>query len=132
MAACAHSPRTGSLESLKPSAESFHQRIRWRDFLGAAELIIPERRQAYIEARMKLRDEKDLTITDFQLEEATLGANGLSAIVTSRIGWVRLPSVSENSELVRSEFVFRDGSWFLARQEGGPFAQELSAPFRRD
>ncbi|MFZ5470802.1 MAG: hypothetical protein ACOZIN_15360 [Myxococcota bacterium] len=129
---CVHTPKTGSLETLKPAAETFHQRIRWRDFHGAAELIVPERQEAYLLARRQQNDERDLTVSDYQLEDAKLSTNGLRATVTSRISWVRLPSASEHSDLVVSEFVYRDGTWWLARQDTGPFSPELAAPFLLD
>lgn len=121
--ACAHIKRTADLESLKAAADTFHQRIRWRDFRGAAELIAPERRAAFQSARDALRDERDLSITDYQLEDVRLSADGSSAVVVSRVSWTRLPSLSEASQLVTSEFVLRDGAWLLAHQSGGPFAE---------
>ncbi len=101
-------------------------RVRWKDFRGAAELVVPERRDGFGNAREAKRDTRDLSITDYQLEDARLSPDGTRATVVSRISWTRLPSVSENSDLVTSEFVFRDGSWLLARQDAGPFAGELS------
>ncbi|HME90395.1 MAG TPA: hypothetical protein VKE49_03165, partial [Myxococcaceae bacterium] len=50
-------------------------------------------------------------------------ADGSTALVISRMSWMRLPSLSETTQLVTSEFVLRDGSWLLARQSGGPFAE---------
>jgi len=124
--ACAHIKSAADLESLKAAADTFHQRIRWRDFRGASELIAPEQRAAFQAARDQLRDERDLSITDYQLEDARLSADGSTAVVVSRVSWTRLPSLSEASQLVTSEFVLRDGAWLLAHQSGGPFA-ELSA-----
>ena len=121
--ACAHIKRAADLESLKAAADTFHERIRWRDFRGASELIAPERRAAFQAARDSQRDERDLSITDYQLEDARLSADGSTALVISRMSWMRLPSLSETTQLVTSEFVLRDGSWLLARQSGGPFAE---------
>lgn len=125
--ACAHIKNSVGLEGLKSAADTFHQRIRWRDYRGAAELIAPERRPAFQAARDALRDERDLSITDYQLEDARLSADGSSGVVVSRVSWTRLPSLSELNELVTSEFVLRDGAWMIARQSGGPFAAELSS-----
>ncbi len=124
--ACAHIKSSADLEGLRAAAETFHQRIRWKDFRGAAELIVPERRASFQAAREAQRDDRDLSITDYQLEDARLSADGSSAVVVSRLNWTRLPSLSEASELVSSEFVLRDGTWLIARQSGGPFARELS------
>lgn len=128
-AACAHGPRRGTLESLKPAVETFHQRVRWKDYRGAAELLVPERREAFQKAVRSRNDERDLSITDYELEEARLSADGRTAWVESRLSWVRLPSVTERSEVITSEYVFLQGAWWLARQDAGPFAAELEAPY---
>ncbi len=113
------------MESLRHAADTFHQRARWRDFRGAAELVIPERRLAFEKARQASRDDKDLTITDYQLEDARLSPDATRAIVVSRVNWIRLPSVTEETALITSELVWRGGTWFIARQDAGPFAEEL-------
>jgi hypothetical protein len=128
--ACAHTPPPlPGLEVLKPAVETFHQRIRWKDFRGAAELIVPERRTAFERAVRERRDERDLQINDYELEDAKLSEDGLSAEVASRITWMRLPSSSVKEELVISHFVLRGSSWLLQRQENGPFGSELSAEY---
>ncbi len=126
-AACAHSA-ANRMDSLRRAADTFHQRARWRDFRGAAELVIPERRLAFEKARVKGHDDRDLTITDYQLEDARLSPDGFSAEVVSRLNWIRLPSVTEETALIHSELVWREGTWFVARQDEGPFAEELKAP----
>ncbi|MHB8874761.1 MAG: hypothetical protein ACYC8T_13815 [Myxococcaceae bacterium] len=128
LAACAHVPRSGGLETLKPAIETFHQRIRWKDFRGASELVVAERRADFEKARHDLNDARDLSISDYQLEDVRLLDEGMRAIVVSRISWVRLPSVSEHTDLVTSEFVF-EGVWLLARQDLGPFTPELEPPY---
>ena len=114
---------------MKPAIETFHQRVRWKDFRGATELLVPERRAAFEKARKDQNDNRDLSITDYQLEDVRLVDDGMRAIVVSRISWVRLPSVSEHPDLVTSEFVFQFGAWQLARQDSGPFAPELQAEY---
>lgn len=128
LSACAHTPSSTGKETLKPTVEGFHQRVRWRDYASAAQYLTPERRDAFEKARRAKRDERDLTITDFELEEVRVAPDGKSATVRSRINWIRLPSVTEASEPVESDFVFRDGKWMLSRQQGGPFNDELSSP----
>ena len=127
-AGCAHTPKPGSLELLKPAAETFHQRVRWKDFRGAAELLVPERRKAFEDARKRLNDDRDLQIMDYELEDARL-ADRDRAVVVSRLSWSRLPSLTVNTDTVTSEFVWFNGTWFLARQDAGPFARELEAPY---
>ncbi|HYO58303.1 hypothetical protein [Archangium sp.] len=122
---CAHTKKKSDLEALRPVVESFHQRVRWKDYRIAARYIIPERRQDFEKARRERQDERDLSITDYEIEEVQLDEKGERATVTSRIKWMRLPSVSEQSDTVTSEFIFRDGKWLLERQLGGPFDGEL-------
>ena len=125
---CAHTQEKSGMDGLKSAAETFFQRIRWRDFRGASELLIAERRPNFLRARASKNDDKDLTITDYELEDARLGPDRGTAEVITRVSWIRLPSVSESSEVVRSEFVFRQGVWMLARQDKGPFVPELKTP----
>lgn len=124
LAGCAHSPKD-KLETLKPIVEGFHKSIRWKDFRGAARIIVPERRDRFEDARRELKDEDDLSVTDYELEDVKLSDDGLRATVISRVQWMRLPSASAKTATVTSEFVYRDGTWLLERQLGGPFAGEL-------
>lgn len=117
-------------EALKPRIEDFHLRVRWRDFRGAAELIIPERRAAFLKARAEKRDEKDLSITDYQLEECKFASDGLRAECVSSIAWIRLPSVSEERATVTSVFVWDGSTWLLGQQTEGPFVAELGKPLK--
>lgn len=129
LAACAHVPLSGGVATLKPAVETFHQRVRWKDFRGTVELLVPERREAFEKARKDQNDDRDLSITDYQLEDVRLVDDGMRAIVVSRISWVRLPSVSEHADVVTSEFVFQQGAWQLARQDSGPFVPELQPAY---
>ncbi|WP_224249719.1 hypothetical protein [Hyalangium gracile] len=123
--ACAHTPRSSGLDGLKPLVQDFHKRVRWKDFRGAARVIVPESREQFLRARTDLQDERDLSITDFEILEIALAQDGMRATVTTRLGWMRLPSASEQTATVSSEWVYRDGAWLLERMEGGPFAGEL-------
>ena len=122
---CAHTKKKSDLETLRPVVESFHQRVRWKDYRIAARLIVPERRQDFEKARREHQDERDLSITDYEIEEVQVVEEGERAIVTSRIKWMRLPSVSEQSDTVTSEIIYREGKWLLEKQLGGPFDGEL-------
>lgn len=123
--ACAHTKKQSNLETLKPAVEGFHKHIRWRDYRGAAQFIVPERRDDFERARRQHHDDKDLTITDYEIEEVKLSEDAQRATVRSRIQWMRLPSASERTASVTSEFVYRDGTWLLERQLEGPFDGEL-------
>lgn len=127
LGACAHGPKSSTAEEIRSAADSFHQHVRWKNFRGAAELLVPERRERFEQALRARGDERDLSIFDYELEQERISPDGSSAIVVSRVSWTRLPSVTEKTELVTSELVRRQGAWLVARQQGGPFAQELGA-----
>ncbi|AEI65411.1 hypothetical protein [Corallococcus macrosporus] len=120
--------KKSNLETLKPTVERFHQAIRWKDFQSASRIIVPERRKDFQKARIELNDDKDLSITDYEVVDVKVSADGNQATIQSRIQWMRLPSASERTALVTSEFVFRDGAWQLESQEDGPFEGELPSP----
>ena len=126
---CAHAQRTEATAGLKRTAEQFHQRVRWKDFRSASELLVPGRRRPFADARDRGQDERNLAISDYELEQLTLAEDGLSGTVVSRMSWTRLPSLAEQSEVVRSEFVLLHGQWLLAEQDKGPFADVLGAPW---
>lgn len=125
LAGCAHTSKQTALEALKPAVENFHKAVRWKDFRAASRLIVPERQEPFLKARRTLKDEQDLSITDYELEELKLSEDGQRATATSQIQWMRLPSASAHTATVTSEYVYRDGVWLLERQDDGPFADEL-------
>lgn len=119
---CATTPK-GELEDLKPAVRAVHQSFRWKDFRGAADLIVPERQESFIKARLKLNDDQDLFITNFELEDAKLSPDQTIAKVVTKISWYRLPSTTEKSAIVTSVFVWREGAWKLESQDDGPFEE---------
>lgn len=124
---CATVPK-GDPEELKPAVEVFHQRVRWKDFRGAADLLVLDKRGAFIKARSKANDDKDLFITNFELEDAKVADNTLTAEVVTKISWYRLPSTSEQTKTVTNIFVWRDAAWQLESQDDGPFEELKPAP----
>jgi hypothetical protein len=125
---CATLLGKGDIEELKPAIESFHQKLRWKDFRVAAEGLVPERRTSFIKARVKTNDERDLFITDFQLEDARISDDVMKADAVSTIKWYRLPSTTEETATVTSMYVWRDKRWLLESQDSGPFPDLLPAP----
>ena len=121
----------GEIEDLKPAVRAVHQSFRWKDFRGAAEMMVAERQEAFIKARTKLNDDKDLFITNFELEDAKLSPDMLVAKAVTRISWYRLPSTSEQTATVTSIFVWRDGIWQLESQDDGPFEDLKPAPKKK-
>jgi hypothetical protein len=123
--ACAHTKKTSDLQSLRPAVEAFFKRVRWKDYRVASRYIVPERRQDFERASRERQDERDLAITDYEILDVELAEEGQRAIVTSRMQWMRLPSVTEQTDTVTSEFIYQNGTWFLERQLGGPFDGDL-------
>jgi hypothetical protein len=129
LTACATVPR-GDVEELKPTIEAFHQRARWKDFRGAADLLVDERRGAFVKERLKLKDDQDLFITNFELEDAKVALDMLSAEVVTKISWYRLPSSTEKTAVVTNVFVWREAAWRLESQDDGPFEDLKPAPVK--
>jgi hypothetical protein len=123
---CAHTkPSSSGLEGLKPAVEDFHKQVRWGEYRAAARYIVPERRTDFERARREKNDGRDLSILDYEIDEATLSEDSMRATVISRIQWMRLPSMSATTSTVTSEWAFVNGAWLLERQSDGPFADEL-------
>lgn len=124
---CATLPK-GDPEALKPAVETFHQRARWKDFRGAAEFIVPERQGSFVKARTKADDDRDLFITNFELEDAKIANDTITAEVVTKISWYRMPSTTEVTKTVTNVFVWRNEQWLLESQDEGPFEELKPAP----
>lgn len=127
LAGCATVPK-GEIDDLKPAVRALYQSFRWKDFRGAAELMVLERRDDFVKARTKLKDDQDLYITNFELEDAKLSPDMLTARAVTRLSWYRLPSTTEKSATIGNLFVWRDGTWQLESMDDGPFEELLPAP----
>lgn len=124
--ACAHTkPSSSGLEGLRPAVEDFHKQVRWGEYRAAARYLVPERRADFERARREKNDARDLSITDYEIDEASLSEDGMRATVISRIQWMRLPSMSATTSTVTSEWTYVNGAWLLERQSDGPFSDEL-------
>ena len=121
---CATTPK-GEIDDLKPTIRAVHQSFRWKDFRGAADMLVAERQDAFIKARLKANDDQDLFITNFELEDAKISPDQLVAKVVTKISWYRLPSTTEKTAVVTSVFVWREGAWKLESQDDGPFEDLL-------
>ena len=129
---CIHRQQVGSLETLKTASEKFHQTLRWNDVRSAAQLVAPERRSEFLKARLTAKDDEDLKITEYELEDAVKippppPVKGVTpptptANVISKITWYRVPSVTTKTDVVTTLWEDRDGTWVLVEIEGGPVA----------
>jgi hypothetical protein len=133
LAACATtSGGRGDLEALKPALENFHKRLRWQDFHGAAELLVPERREDFVAQSDKRNDERDLNVTDFELLEVDVDPDGKTATGVSKISWFRLPDASQQTKTVRTVMQWNGATWLIESQSAGPFAADLPKVDHRD
>ena len=130
--ACAHTPEAPKPDpaAVKLAAETFHRKARWKDFRGAAAMVVPDRRAQFVAACERRKDERDLEISDYELLDLRLDPSGDRAIVVSHVSWLRLPSLTEKTDTVTTEVVREGDVWLVARQDRGPFAEELGAPYR--
>jgi len=117
------------VRDVKAAAEAFHRRVRWKDFQSASDLVVPERRAAFLAAREAQRDERDLTIADYELLELRVEPDSGRAEVVSRMSWFRMPNLSEHTDTVITELVPAGTGWLIARQNKGPFTPELQEPY---
>lgn len=131
LGSCVTVPK-GEVDDLKPAVRAVMQSFRWKDFRGAADLMVPERQEAFIKARTKLKDDNDLFITNFELEDAKLSGDMLIAKAVTRISWYRLPSSTEKSATVTNVFVWRNGVWLLESMDDGPFEDLLPDQEKRE
>ena len=118
--ACSHNP-FDTTPNLKTDAEDFEKALRFQDYSGAAALVVPTRRQAFLAARRK--EGSNLEVTDMEVIDVQMTADNLQAMVISRMRWVRLPSVSELSAEVHARWVLSGSSWLLLSLADGPFAE---------
>jgi hypothetical protein len=119
--ACSHSVFEASAGQLKSDAGDFEKSLRFQDYGGAAQLVAPARRQAFLAARRK--EANDLTITDMEVIDVQMSLDGKQAAVLARMRWVKLPSVSEVTAEVREHWVASGTAWQLLSLEGGPFPE---------
>lgn len=118
---CSHSVFEASAGQLKSDAEDFEKSLRFQDYGGAAQLVAPPRRQAFLAARR--REANDLTITDMEVVDVQMSADGKQAVVVARMRWFKLPSASEVTAEVHEHWVSSGASWQLLSLQGGPFPE---------
>lgn len=122
--ACAgKTPGSGSPEGLKTAAEHFFRAVRWRDFTRASDLVVPAKRDVFERARRLSHDERDLDITDYDIERITLSDDTLSGKVIANLSWVRIPSVTVQTAETETDLVFQDGHWRVQSMDSGPFPE---------
>ena len=124
--ACAHLQPKATAASLSQATDTFFRFLRWGpDLRGAAQLLVQDSQRAWLERALNAREDRDLKVTEAELDDLKLRPDGTATTVT-RLTWYRLPSVTTKTERVTLEWVDRDGVWYAAAIVGGPLP--LSAP----
>ena len=113
-----HQPSAPAKE-LKSTYEDFETKARWGEAAAVAQLIVPERRAAFLAARSK--DGSDLSITDIELQNVEIAPDGETATVTTKWRWLKMPSTSEQAQESTAIWVGRGGQWLLQSMQGGPY-----------
>ena len=127
-AACTHLKPAGTAESLRRATDSFFRFQRWGpDLRGAAQLVLPEAQQAWLEKALEAKDDENLKVTEADLDDLTMQAEGTATTVT-RVTWHRLPSVTTRTDRVTVEWVEREGIWYAAAIAGGPLPLVAQPP----
>jgi hypothetical protein len=121
LSACAHSGLESSAGQLKTDSSDFEKSLRFQDYGGAAQLVAPAKRQAFLAARR--REGNDLTITDMEVIDVQMAQDAKQAMVVSRMRWVKLPSATEVTAEVRESWVATGNGWVLLSLAGGPFPE---------
>ena len=124
--ACSHALFEASAGQLKSDAGDFEKSLRFQDYGGAAQLLAPGKRQAFLAARRK--EGTDLTITDMEVIDVQMAADAKHAIVMSRMRWVKLPSVTEMTAEVHEGWEAVGTAWQLVALSGGPFPELEPSP----
>ncbi len=123
-AACARNQKVKApdIDLMRTSLESWHRYIRWGDFRSAQKFIAPERRFEFLKAVLENKDDENLKINEYELEDAQLV--GSTAMALSKVTWHRLPSVTAKTDVVVTHWEYREGVWFIVGIENGPLPME--------
>jgi len=123
---CRHGLFGPGPDQLRSASEDFERSLRFQDYGGAAQLVVPPRRSAFLAARRK--EANDLTITDMEVIDVQMAPDGKKATVLSRMRWVKLPSVSEVTAEVQARWEVVGNGWLLVGLVGGPFPELAPSP----
>lgn len=116
LSACAAVPRIS--DDLTPAAYDFAQRLRWKDFNGAARYFDDaDKKHAFVDVFAEM---KDLQITDVRVETIDLDAGGQGATTRMTLEYFLLPSVSVKTFAFELDWAYAGlkpkaaETWFIA------------------
>lgn len=116
---CAHYKPKATLASLRSASDTFFRYLRWNDLRGAAQMLVAESQQAWLDGALDAKDDENLKVTDCELDDLRIAEPG-KAVGEAKVTWHRLPSVTTRTDRVVVHWVDRDGSWFVSSVKSGP------------
>lgn len=116
----------GDVDALKPTITALHENMRWKQLQQFGQQLLPERRDAFAAACLSRDDEKNLFVTEYQLQECKVLEDKTFAVCLSSVSWYRLPSNSTKTVTLATTLKWKGGMWLVDRQSDGPFGEELS------
>ncbi len=112
--ACAGLP--SSMPDFMPAQQDFAERLRWRDFAGAARHLTAEQQDEF---RQRLAALEDLHITDFRLESAEFSPAGDRVVTWNAMEYYLLPSMTVKTLRYRQDWIvsgadrLHSGDWLI-------------------
>ncbi len=79
----------GETANLPKIADRFTEAMRWKDWYGAAKLVEPEQRTAFLE---QFKEDPDLFVVDSRIQNIHPGTDEGTAEVVYQLEYYRLPS----------------------------------------
>jgi hypothetical protein len=120
---CAHGQQGDELEAAN---HVLAKAISWSDLKGWAQQVVPERRAEFL--KLAAMDEDNLKVNDYEIGDVQISSD--KAIVSSRVSWYRLPSITNKTESMMVLWERKSGTWLITSIVGGPLPLPLpeSAP----
>ena len=125
--ACAHPHAAATMDSLRTANEAFYRFLRWNVLRDASQIIVAESRKAWLDKALDAKDDDNLKITEYEMDDLQLGdTNGGTSVV--KLTWHRIPSVTTRTDRVTLEWVSRGGVWFVNSIKSGPLPLDAPSP----
>ncbi len=115
---CAHLKDSGQDDELDHAVDLYWKATPWQDAIAGSAFVAPEQRSEWLHTRDK--QEKNLNITSYEIQGEKIDRGSFSASAIVKVTWFMLPSLVEQTELVRQRWVYVGGHWLVASEKGGP------------
>jgi hypothetical protein len=115
---CAHLKDSGQDDDLDHAVDLYWKAAHWRDPIAGSSFVAPDQRSDWLRTRDKL--EKDLNITNYEIQGEKIDPGSTTASVIVRLTWYMLPSLVERTELVNQRWIYSSSHWLVSSEKGGP------------